>query len=50
MPEPVPEKIWFGSWMTVTSMAKTSIVWMMTQDDLLQEQDEMAMMNMLEEL
>lgn len=46
----VSKKIWYGPWMTAASVAKTSIVKMMTHDELMQEQDVSAMMNMLVEL
>lgn len=34
---PMPEKIWHGSWRNVDSVTRTSIVWMMNKDELLEE-------------
>lgn len=47
IPKYVSNKIWHGSWMTAGSLACTSIVWMMTKEELMKKLHEATMLNLL---
>lgn len=39
------DKLWFGFWMQVESVACTSIIWLMSREEFLQEEDENSLLN-----
>lgn len=46
-PEVIADKLWYESWMQAETVARTSIVWAMTKEGFLQEEEEASMLNIL---
>lgn len=45
--ESIIEKLWYGSWIQAELVARTLIVWTMTREGFLQEEEEASMLNIL---
>lgn len=45
--EQMTDKLWYGSWMQADLVSRTSIVWIMTKKEFLEEEEEASMRKML---